>query len=284
MAFRGFARSFRDLSRASSSAPDPAAPPRAGAAAGRRRRTRGQGLVEFAISLPVVLLMILFGVDFGRVFLGWVTLNNAVREAANFAAMNPTAWGSPGSGAAQAEYGRLITAEAAAINCELPAVLPDPSFPSGTDIGAPALVQITCGFSLITPIIGNILGNPLDVSASASFPIRSGVIDGTPVGGTLPSFSAGAATDPPEETEEPEATEAPTPSPIITPVPTCTVPDLTAGSGVRTNQATKAWTDNGFAANNLVFNPLVPPHYRIRTQTLTPMGAAPCTSTMTVTP
>src|SRR5262245_20990938 len=59
---------------------------------GRRRLSldpRGQGLVEFAIAFPVVMLMIAFGIDFGRVFLGWVTLNNAVREAANYAAMNP---------------------------------------------------------------------------------------------------------------------------------------------------------------------------------------------------
>src|SRR3954454_11321063 len=72
---------------------------------------RGQSLVEFAISAPVVLLMVLFGIDFGRVFLGWVALTNAVREAANFAALNPTAWNSPGNPAAQAEYVRLITAE-----------------------------------------------------------------------------------------------------------------------------------------------------------------------------
>jgi len=76
----------------------------------RRARGRGQGLVEFAISLPVVLLMILFGIDFGRVFLGWVTLGNAVREAANFAALNPTAWTAPGNPAAVAEYDRLISA------------------------------------------------------------------------------------------------------------------------------------------------------------------------------
>ena len=35
------------------------------------------------MTIPMVLLMVLFGLDFGRVFLGWVALNNAAREAAN---------------------------------------------------------------------------------------------------------------------------------------------------------------------------------------------------------
>ena len=240
-------------------------------------------MVEFAISFPVVLLMVLFGVDFGRVFLGWVTLTSVVREAANFAAINPGAWDTPGSPNARAEYARLINAEANGINCTLPGTVPDPTFPSGSDLGSPAIVSITCQFSLITPIIGNLLGNPLDVSASASFPIRSGAIDGIPIGGTLPSFSPATATDtpPPTETTEPTATPIPTPSPIITPVPNCTVPDL---KNVDSSAAPTTWTNAGFAANNLAFNPLVPPHYTIKKQTLTKNASVPCTSSMTVSP
>jgi hypothetical protein len=266
-------------------------PQAAGQARSRVRRRlrldpRGQGLVEFAISFPIVMLMILFGVDFGRVFVGWVTLTNAVREAANFAAINPNAWDVPGSPNARAEFARLINAESAEINCTLPATLPDPSFPNGNSLGSPAIVAITCEFSLITPIIGNILGNPLDVSASASFPIRSGSINGTPIGATLPSFSPAAPTPTPEITVETDPTETPIPTPSMapTPIPTCVVPDLITAGGVRTNQATQAWTGAGFAANNLVFNPLVPPHYRIRTQSLDPNDSWPCTSSMTVTP
>ena len=249
---------------------------------GLRLDPRGQGLVEFAISFPVVLLMVLFGVDFGRVFLGWVTLTNAVREAANFAALNPGAWDSPGSPTARAEYERLITADAAQINCELPGTIPSPTFPSGSDLGSPALVQITCQFSLITPFIGNMIGNPLNVSASASFPIRSGVIPDTPGGGGggLPSVGPVVPTPTPIVTPTP----IPTPSPIPTPVPTppqCKVPDL---KNDNTSIATGKWTAEGFSAGNLVFNPLVPPHYRIRTQSLTKSSWVACSSSMTVTP
>ena len=259
----------------------PTAAPREARVRRFRLDPRGQGLVEFAISFPIVMLMILFGVDFGRVFLGWVTLTNVVREAANYASINPDAW--PGSGSARAEYARLITAEAAQINCTLPGTPPDPTFPAGKGLGSPAIVSITCQFTLITPLIGNIVGNPLPVSASASFPIRNGAINGTPVGGTLPTFGPPVPTPsqiPPPSTD-PTVPPPPTPSPAPTPVPTCFVPDLI---NVNTSQATNRWTSAGFTANNLTFNPLVPPNYKIRTQSLGAGSPKPCTSAMSVTP
>src|SRR5690242_431984 len=126
---------------------------RAGAARERRGGELGQSLAEFVMTVPMVLLMVLFGLDFGRVFLGWVALNNAAREAANYAAMNPDAWTLPYNLSVQAEYSRLVTTEASAINCTLGSI-PDPTFASGTSIGAPAEVRLTCSFNLITPFIG----------------------------------------------------------------------------------------------------------------------------------
>jgi Flp pilus assembly protein TadG len=50
------------------------------------RSERGQSLVEFALVLPL-LLMVLFAImDFGRIFQGYVTLANASREGARLAA------------------------------------------------------------------------------------------------------------------------------------------------------------------------------------------------------
>src|SRR5262245_31080559 len=131
-----------------------------GARRPRKRRSRGQSLAEFALTLPMTLLMVLFGLDFGRVFLGWVALNSAARVAANYAAMNPTAWTVPYNLTVQAEYERLVETEATSINCSLESPISAPTFASGTSIGAPALVELTCGFSLVTPFIGLITGNP----------------------------------------------------------------------------------------------------------------------------
>jgi Flp pilus assembly protein TadG len=245
---------------------------------------RGQGLVEFAISFPVVMLMILFGVDFGRVFMGWVTLTNAVREGANFAAMQPDSWTGFGDLEGQAEFARLINAETNDINCTMPATLPSPNFPNGTDIGSPAVVSITCQFSLITPLISGIVGNPLNVSASASFPIRGGAIDGTPVGGTLPTFQptpSAPTITPPPGSDDPGSSTVPTPSPAPTPVPTCVIPDLEQGS-LKTDAALLVWINAGFTANNLLFSPFVPPHFDIKAQSHVACSVVPCSSGMTV--
>jgi PKD repeat protein len=154
-----------------------------------RRRSRGQSLVEFALILPVLLVVLLGAIDFGRVFLGWVNLNNTARIASNFAATNvqrlslPTT--NPAYQAAFDTYYAMIQKDATANNCTLPpkASFPAPTYPGGTALGDPAHVVITCNFGLITPIISNILGSPLAVTASSDFPVRTGVIAGTPGGG-----------------------------------------------------------------------------------------------------
>ena len=138
-----------------------------------RQRTLGQSLVEFSLVLPVMLLLVLFGVDFGRVFLGWVQLNNVVREAANFAAENPTAWNTVNPNTVvQAQYQTLVRNEAAGINCVLPSPIPNPTFSGGLNavpaIGTPVFVRIPCRFSFITPVIGGMFGGSLPVAASAS--------------------------------------------------------------------------------------------------------------------
>ena len=260
----------------------------------RRRRSRslGQSLAEVAVTLPVVILILLISLDFGRVFLGWVNLNNAVRVAANFAAQYPDAWDAVNPNPAQqAQYAALVANDAAAINCTLPSPLPAPNFPSGRSIGNPATVSITCQFQLITPIIGNIVGNPLSVSAGAAFPIRAGTINGVPVG-TLPPTPSPTPTPTPTPTATPTptptptgtgptptptTTPTPTPTPVPTPTPTpmCKVPDF-KNDDTSTAQAT--WAGAGFTTN-VIFKPLVPPDYSIFSQSISKNSSEPCGTT-----
>jgi hypothetical protein len=257
----------------------------------------GQSLAEFALTVPMALLMVLFGLDFGRVFLGWVALNQAAREAANYAAMNPDAWTLPYNLVVQAEYTRLVTTEATDINCTLATPVPPPSFPNGSGIGAPAVVELHCNFGLITPMIGILTGNPIPVSASSAFPVRNGTIEGIPtesrdpVGTATPTDSpappptptpAPTATLPPGQsapppTPTPIPTAPPTPAPSPTPA-TCTVISLL---NVQTNKAQGNWTAAGFRGS-VVLSPLAPPNYRIQWQSLTVGGTVPCTSGITV--
>jgi len=82
-----------------------------------RRRATGQALVEFAIVAPVLLLLVLVAIDFGRMLYGWVVLQNSARIAANYAGLYPEGWESPGDAAIVAEYEVLIEKDLNTANC-----------------------------------------------------------------------------------------------------------------------------------------------------------------------
>ncbi len=50
---------------------------------------RGQSLVEFALTLPLLLLILVGVLDLAQAYRGYVALTNAAREAARFAASHP---------------------------------------------------------------------------------------------------------------------------------------------------------------------------------------------------
>ncbi len=171
----------------------------------RRRdteRSRGQALVEFALILPILALMMMLALDFGRVFFGWVGLSNAVRIAANAAAAHPDAWngsGNPSAATWQDQYRHQTANDLSAINCDpvghsgawSATDVPTPTFGNAdpADTSSPyengdfASVSLTCSFHFLTPLVGNILGNPLSISSSAHFAVRGAEINGIPLTG-----------------------------------------------------------------------------------------------------
>jgi hypothetical protein len=48
------------------------------------KRNQGQTLAEFALTLPILLLLLFGIIEFGRLFQSWVTIQNAVRAAARY--------------------------------------------------------------------------------------------------------------------------------------------------------------------------------------------------------
>jgi PKD repeat protein len=176
------------------------APPPTSDAAEHGRRSRGQSLVEFALVLPLILMLTLIALDFGRVYLGYINLQNVARIGANFAANNPTAWGSTPDTAAQTKYRNQILADATATNCRLPKIagvtqVPAPTFTdtngNGTnDVGDTVAVHVNCTFDVITPVISNVVGGNVAVSAGSTFPVKTGITGfsgGGGGGGTAPN-------------------------------------------------------------------------------------------------
>jgi beta-lactam-binding protein with PASTA domain len=169
----------------------------------RRRRpiSRGQALVEFALILPVLVMLLLLAIDFGRVFFGWVALNNASRIAANEAAFHPEAWEGSGNAQLKGIYRNQVTQDLQSINCAPagggvwqtadvpdPTYIDEPSTPTvdAYEIGDHVRVTLTCHFSFLTPLVGFFMGDPMPIQAASEFSIKGGEINGIPVGNAPP--------------------------------------------------------------------------------------------------
>lgn len=148
--------------------------------------SRGQSLTELALILPVLLLLTVAALDFGRIYLGYVNVQNMARIAANYAANNPLAWGVTPDTAIQDRYANQVREDASATNCTLPvsdgaAVIPPPTFidtdADGTTVmlGDAVRVRITCSFAVLTPLIGSVLGGSVAVTAESDFPVKAGM-------------------------------------------------------------------------------------------------------------
>lgn len=154
----------------------------------RTRHSRGQALVEFAIVLPLLALLLVMAVDFGRVFFGWVALQNAARIGADRAAQTWRAWPTADNAEEQlweSQYQALITHDLQAANCDYPTPHPDPTFTNvdgdpAIDYGDLATVRLGCSFDLITPLADGLFGGPIDLVAEATFPVNGVVVMGVP--------------------------------------------------------------------------------------------------------
>lgn len=222
----------------------------------RPHRSRGQSLVEFALVLPVLMIVLLFAIDFGRAFYSWVILQNASRIGANYASLNPELWETNPT-VVPTVYSDLISKDWGAIDCDAPTAplfvdspgdtssagqTPDTSF----DVGDSVRVTLTCPFRPLTPIISGILGNSIQLVATSEFRIRSGDIAGLDNDLQIPKPST--TTPSPVPTATPTSGPTPTPTPPPTPPPCLVVPNLAleAGGPETVAQARAEWQAAGF--------------------------------------
>jgi len=135
---------------------------------------RGQGLVEFALILPLLLLLLMGIFDFARGIYAYNTVSNAAREGARVAIVNQSAAGGVSLAATkaanQATALGLDASDSADVDVQY--LLPDLSdqCPS-RGLGCIAQVRVNYLFQPLTPIIGSIIG-PITVSATTQLPIE----------------------------------------------------------------------------------------------------------------
>ena len=132
----------------------------------------GQSLVEFALALPLLLVILLGLADFGRAFYYTSAITNAARVGAEFAARSTVA--SPNASFENQlrlkvcnETGFVVYNDQSACDSS-PIGVPSPQFGPGQD----AIVTVTYNFSPVsTYLVSRIIGTPtLVLRASATFP------------------------------------------------------------------------------------------------------------------
>ncbi|MEP7159185.1 MAG: PKD domain-containing protein, partial [Chloroflexota bacterium] len=93
-------------------------------------------------------------------------------------------------------------------------------------VGSDVRVSIDCNFTLITPLLSNLIGDGLGnltVSSAAVFSVRFGSPDGAPIGGdpSVPTATPGPTSAPTATpTPAPSSGPTPTPDPAASPTPT----------------------------------------------------------------
>lgn len=163
----------------------------------RRARARGQALLEFALLLPVLLLLTLGVIDGARVFTAFVAVTNASREAALFASRaGYLAWCRDPADLAQKAPEPAISVTcpsgttppnyfsdpdnvayhvaAEAYGLQIPDITVDAPLCDGTPCSTASAtaqnvtVTVRYRIALVTPFLGGIWGDPVVVTASTT--------------------------------------------------------------------------------------------------------------------
>jgi Flp pilus assembly protein TadG len=125
----------------------------------RRRNERGANIVEAAIVIPLLVLLLIGVVDFGRAYFAYITIINAAREGANWGVLHPA---TEACGKALAEA-QDLTSQGLTPNCTY-------TCSGGCAANTPIMVTMEVDFPLI---LGSIVGRPnIPITYSVTFPIR----------------------------------------------------------------------------------------------------------------
>jgi Flp pilus assembly protein TadG len=130
--------------------------------------TEGVALVEFALVVPVLLLLLVGILDTGRVVNAYVTISNASREGARYAALNPTAAPSAIKSSAVLPHAQQLDASGVTVSVTYGGGVTSTACPVATTTAPPAgspapttipvRVDVTYPWSAATFFIGQFFG------------------------------------------------------------------------------------------------------------------------------
>lgn len=156
----------------------------------RRRRRRGQSVVEFALTIPLLLLLFAGAADLGRLFYNYVALENAVKEGALYGARYPICdnpsvlcpnpsnvqWRVENE-ARTAVGNALVTPISECRNAATDTVYADLR---DCVAGDTYVVSASLVFPLITPILNQVVGGSLTLGSRSKAIVLNQAFDPTP--------------------------------------------------------------------------------------------------------
>jgi Flp pilus assembly protein TadG len=145
-----------------------------------RRTTDAQALVEFALVLPVLMLVLMSIVQLGFMFAGQIGLTNAVREAARYGSLSPTqnTTNATANGASVTAYltGTVLPKDVpgyAAANVRSTSVTYcQYANPGGSSYSVRITVSVRYAHPLFIPLVGLIL-DPFDGASDGGLAVTS---------------------------------------------------------------------------------------------------------------
>ena len=131
----------------------------------RKNGEKGQALVEFALLVPIFLLLLFAIIDFGMGFYSWITVTNAAREGARLGVVMATSQ--------QIEDRVYQTADLPNESTQMTVTVINAADQGGQP-GDSVTVRVDYDYDLITPLAGivsffsgNVLGPTLTFSSTA---------------------------------------------------------------------------------------------------------------------
>lgn len=127
----------------------------------QRRSSKAQAIAEFALSLPILLLIVAITIDFGRVYFFDLSIRDASFAAARYAGMNPFDDSGIKSAAANASNGVLTTTN---VTISTPA---NTTCDGASRVsGCPMTISVSYVFAPITPFISSLIGSSITLNRS----------------------------------------------------------------------------------------------------------------------
>lgn len=136
----------------------------------RRKRDKkedGQAMVEFALILPVFLLILCGILDFGWLFYNQLSLNNACREGARYAVVNTAE--DAGTQAIINHIENSTTTVFANDGVRIEVEYSSPSDPTAGDV----TVNMEADISFFTPVLSAVLGEEKTITSTVIMKVES---------------------------------------------------------------------------------------------------------------